>query len=164
MKGEIYLTGLILICLSLPSLSMAANALEIKIKAEKIAVIVKDGKKIERNVSTKKFQPGDTIIYTITYNNKSGEPAKDAVIDDQIPKGTTYLHDSASGAGADITFSIDGGKTFKKPTLLVYQVETVKGGKEQRVASPDQYTDIRWTLPLIPPQGSGKVTFKTMVN
>ena len=164
MKGKSLVAALILVCLSLSSHAIAANNVDIKIKAEKIAVIVKDGKKIEKTVSAKKFQPGDTIFYTITYSNNSGEPAKDAVIDDPIPTGTTYIHESASGAGADISFSIDGGKTFKKPTLLMYQVEPSKGKKEQRVASPDQYTNIRWTLPLIPPKGSGKVSFKVMVK
>jgi len=164
MRGKSFITAVILVCLTLPALAMASNAVDIKIKAEKIAVIVKDGKKIEKNVPAKKFQPGDTIIYTISYSNNSGEPAKDAVIDDPVPQGTTYVHESASGAGADITFSIDGGKTFKKPTLLMYQVDTGKGGKEQRVASPDQYTNIRWTLSSIPPKGSGKVTFKVKVK
>lgn len=164
MKRNSMLALLILFCLSWHSPALAANAVDVKIKAEKLVVIVKDGKKIERGVPAKKFQPGDTILYTITYVNNSAEPVLNAVIDDPIPQGTTYVHESATGAGADITYSIDGGKTYNKPTLLTYQVAVSKEKKERKVASPDQYTNIRWTVPTLPAKGSGKVTFKVRVK
>jgi uncharacterized repeat protein (TIGR01451 family) len=150
--------------LLLPALALAAGNVDVKIKTEKLSVVTKDGKKVARAVPASKFQPGDTIIYTITYTNNAAEPVTDAIINDPIPAGTVYVPESAKGEGADITFSIDNGKTFQKPTILYYEVE-VGGKKERKVATPDQYTNVRWTLTkTIAPKGSGKVTFRVKVK
>lgn len=163
MKRKSLLATVIMALLLIPAVLLAANSVDIKIKAEKITTVIKNGKKIQKAVPYKKFQPGDTILYTITYTNNGNETATNAVIDDPIPAGTAYLPESATGEGADVTYSIDKGKTFNKPTLLTYQVET-RGKKEQKVATPDQYTNIRWTIPTLNSKQSGKVSFKVSVK
>jgi uncharacterized repeat protein (TIGR01451 family) len=165
MKGKSIVTTLLIALLLLPAMAMAAGNVDVKIKTEKLSIELKDGKKVARAVPASKFQPGDTIIYTITYTNNAAEPVTDAVINDPIPAGTIYINNSAKGEGADITFSIDNGKTFLKPTLLFYEVSTGAGKKEQKVASPDHYTNVRWNLTgTIPPKGSGKVSFRVKVK
>ena len=163
MKTNRIIPALLCITLLLPAVSMAAGDVVVSITSAKQEIITKDGKKFSRTVPATKFVPGDTIVYFINYTNKGKEPATNAVIDDPIPQGTIFVPNSTTGTGAEITYSIDGGKTYKKPTLLFYDVEQ-GGKKEQRVASPDQYTHIRWTIPSIAPGASGRVSFKVRVK
>jgi len=164
MKGRSIVATMLITLLLLPALALAAGNVDVKMKTEKLSVVTKDGKKVARAVAATKFQPGDTIIYTITYTNNTAEPVTDAIINDPIPAGTLYVPESAKGEGSDITFSIDNGKTFQKPTILYYDVEA-GGKKERKVATPDQYTNVRWTLTkTIPPKGTGKVTFRVKVK
>lgn len=57
-------------------------------------------------------QPGDTITYTITYNNTGTDNATNVVIIDAVPTYTTYITGTASGTGTTITYSHDGGSTY----------------------------------------------------
>ena len=53
-----------------------------------------------------------------------------------------YLADSAAGPGADVSFSVDGGRTFDLPENLL-----VAGPAGQwRPATAADYTHIRWQL------------------
>jgi uncharacterized repeat protein (TIGR01451 family) len=163
MKGK-FVTTLLVALLLLPGLAMAAGSVDVKIKTEKLAVVTSGGKKVEKTVPASKFQSGDILVYTITYSNNSAEPVVDAVLNDPIPTGTVYIPDSAKGEGTDITFSIDNGKSFQKPTILFYEVNAA-GKKERRVASPDQYTNVRWVLTsALPPKGNGHVSFRVRVK
>lgn len=140
--------------------AMAKPLLSVNMKAE-TEVTVNNATK---RVPVTKISSGDVVIYTISYVNTGNEAATNAVLDDPIPKGTVYINGSAFGGDADVTFSIDGGKTFKKPSLLTYEI-TLPGGKvEKKVASPEQYTNIRWTIAKVPEGGKGQVGFKVKVK
>lgn len=158
-KGMKYL----LVCLLLlPSLAWAAPDIQVSITAEKVVVVEKDGKQVEKRVSATDVVPGDVIVYTLQYENKGDEAAQNVVLNDPIPQGTSYIVASAFGPLAEVRFSVDG-KTFKKPSLLTYTVN--KNGKtEQRKASPEQYTHIRWIVKKIPAGKSGVVGFRVKVN
>ena len=52
------------------------------------------------------------------------------------------MADSASGPGADISYSIDGGRTFDRPENL--KILDSQGLKQ--IAAADAYTHIRWQL------------------
>lgn len=165
MNRQSFFTSLLFVLMFLPSMALAAGNIDIKIKAQKLTTVIKDGKKMPKAVPTSKFQPGDTIVYTITYTNNSNEPVTNAEINDPIPDGTAYIPDSAKGEGTEITFSIDKGKTFHKPTLLYYEVGAGSKKKEKKVASPDLYTNIRWTIAKpLPPKASGSVSFNVLVK
>ena len=146
-----------------PAMARAAANIAVSITAEKEVTVTENGKKVVKAVPAKQFAPGDTIIYTVNYMNTGNEAATNAVIDDPVPQGTSYVTNTATGEGADITFSIDKGKNYKKPTLLFYEV-TVNGKKEKKTASPDLYTNIRWTVATVPAGASGKVGFKVKVK
>lgn len=141
----------------------AAPNLEIKVKAEKAKVVTKDGQKVTKMVIAKSFSPGEVIHYTILFRNTGNEEATDAVLSDPIPKGTVYIPGSATETG-DLTFSIDGGKTFKKPALLTYETKSAAGAVEKKVASPEEYTHIRWVINKIPAGSNGKVSFDVKVK
>ena len=134
--------------------------ISVSIKAEKEVTVNNVTKKIAAN----EINSGDVIFYTLSYVNSGDEAATNAVMDDPIPKGTVYLVGSAFGKDAEITFSIDGGKTFKKPSLLTYEIKNRDGSLEKRTASPEQYTHIRWTVSVIPARGSGQVGFQVRMK
>jgi uncharacterized repeat protein (TIGR01451 family) len=142
----------------LSAAAWAAPDMEIKIKAEKEKVVTKDGQKVKKMVIAKTFLPGEIIHYTVLYRNKGTEDATGAVLSDPIPEGTVYIPGSASETG-ELTFSIDRGKAFNKPALLTYEVKGVK-----QVASPEQYTNIRWVIDRVPAGANGKVSFQVKVK
>ena len=148
--------------LLLPSLALAAPDIQVSITAEKVVVVEKDGKQVEKRVPATDVIPDDVIVYTLQYENKGDETAQNVVLNDPIPQGTSYVVASALGPAAEVRFSIDG-KTFKKPSLLTYTVK--KNGKtEQRKASPEQYTHIRWVVKKVTAGKSGVVGFRVKVN
>jgi uncharacterized repeat protein (TIGR01451 family) len=148
-----------LVLLLLSAEVFAKSLVSVSMKAEKEVTVNKE----KKMVAVKAIDPGDVVLYTISYVNSGDEAATNAFMDDPVPKGTVYLDGSAFGKDADVTFSIDGGKTFKKPSVLTYEVK-VNGKMEKRIASPEQYTDIRWTVSVIPARGRGQIGFKVRVK
>jgi uncharacterized repeat protein (TIGR01451 family) len=108
--------------------------------------------------------PGDVVEYVLTYANQGTETATDVHVDDAIPKGTVYLANTATGEGAEVTFSSDGGKTFAPAVRLTYELRLPSGAVEKRVATPAEYTHVRWTLRSVPPGATGKVAFRVKVK
>src|SRR5680860_590373 len=105
--------------------------------------------------------PGEEVIYTTYYNNKSNQVADKIVITNPVPENTRYKPNSAVGADTEITYSIDGGKSFAAPEALMV---TAKNG-EQRVARPSEYTHIRWAYePVLPPGKKGNVQFRVVLR
>ena len=91
---------------------------------------------------------GEEVFYTVRVRNTGSTPTQPVVITKAIPRNTRYVAGSAAGPGADVDFSIDGGRTFDSPQQLVTRS---KAGRNER-ASVDSYTHIRWQLryPLAP--------------
>jgi uncharacterized repeat protein (TIGR01451 family) len=142
----------------------AAPKLEISVAQLKEVVETRDGKQTVRLVPTAEAKPGDVVQYVLTYVNRGDQVARDAVIDDPIPKGTTYLANTAAGEGAEIAFSNDGGKTYAPAVKLTYELKLPNGAVEKRVANPSDYTHVRWTLKSVAPGARGTVSFKVKVN
>jgi uncharacterized repeat protein (TIGR01451 family) len=149
--------------LLLPALAWAAPKVELSIQAEKEVTVTEDGKKVTKRVAAEEAAPGETIIFTITYANTGDEAATNVVVNNPLPQGTAYIPGSATEKG-EVSFSIDGGETFKKPSLLTYEVTNPDGTKEKRTASPEQYTHVRWQLPSIPAGEKGEVSFRVKVK
>jgi uncharacterized repeat protein (TIGR01451 family) len=154
----------ILTLLLLPLLVSAAPLLSVSILAEKEVASVIKGEKSSVRIPAAKINPGDVIFYTLNYENSGDEAAQNAVFDDPVPPGTVYLPGSAFGKNSEITFSIDKGATFKKPSLLTYEVRQPNGRIEKRSASPEDYTHIRWTVSTIPARGSGQAGFQVRMK
>ncbi len=155
---------LILAALLVPALALAKPLISITMMTEKEVTVVKNGEQVKTYLKVKTTSPGDTIMYTLEYENKGDEVATDVLINDPIPQGTSYVAESATGPGSDITYSIDKGKTYKKPSLLSYEVKLPNGKMEKRVASSEEYSNIRWVVKTVPAGGKGKVTFKVHVK
>lgn len=138
------------------------SAVEIRATAE-VEVKVKgdDGTEQVKRQPATKVPPGVAVIYTLRAENKGAKPADDVVVTDPIPEHMDYVDGSASTAGARLTFSVDGGKTF-----LPLEKLQVKGkdGAPRAAAGPDM-THIRWQFekPLAPGE-SRAVEFRARVE
>jgi uncharacterized repeat protein (TIGR01451 family) len=154
----------VLALLSLPIMVSAAPLLSVSILAEKEVLSVSKGEKRTTRIPATKIYPGDVIFYTLNYNNSGNEAAHNALFDDPVPLGTAYQPGSAFGKNSEITFSIDNGATFKKPSLLTYDLKLANGGIVKKSASPEDYTHIRWTVSTIAPHSSGQVGFQVRMK
>ena len=95
-----------------------AKRVTLTLKADK--KIIKDNKTIFEPIAGKaSVKPGDIIMYTVVAKNNSRCPLKNLILKQPIPKGTNYLKDSAMAIdGAELLFSIDGGKTFAAKPMV----------------------------------------------
>jgi uncharacterized repeat protein (TIGR01451 family) len=168
-KKEVYMSRyislmVVLTALLLPMAALAKPLVSVSITAEKEVTVVKSGQKVTKKVAASKINPDDVIFYTLNYINSGNEAATSVILDDPIPMGTVYLPGSAFGDGAEVTFSIDNGKSFKKPSLLVYEVKGANGQKEKRTASPEEYTHVRWIIGKIEAGAKGTVGFQVRIK
>ena len=156
-----------LICaalLVLPLSVLAEPKIVLNMTSEKEIVVEQNGKQVKKIVEAKETLPGDELIYTITYKNKGDEVAKNIGIKNPIPEGTVYVLDSAQGNNADITFSIDKGKSFKKPGMLTYERKNSTGKSVKNKASYEQYSHVKWLVNEVQPGKGGAVSYKVKVK
>ena len=98
------------------------------------------------NVDLTVAAPGDTLTYTVVYSNVGVGLATDVVVDQAIPDNSTYVENSAAGAGMVITFQHEAN-----------------GGYDLSQSAP--VTDIRYDRTAnLAPGGNGTVTFKVIVD
>lgn len=94
-------------------------------------------------------------MYTVIAKNNSRCSLKNLVLKQPIPKGTQYVKDSAIAIdGAELLFSIDGGKTFSLQPKIGKQV----------VPAAD-YNYLRWRfIGKTPAKAQVKTTYKLQVK
>lgn len=138
--------------------------IELKITGEKEVVRIKDGKKILETVPTDQIQRGDVFVYTVTYLNSGQSTANNVTVVAPIPANTVYVLGSAVGKDTQITFSIDGGKTYLEPPVLL-KVKDKTGREIVRPAPPEMFTHIKWVVQTpVHPQGTGTTTFRVKIK
>lgn len=105
-----------------------------------------NGQKQKTLVPAGKVVPGTEVIWTVTANNVCKLPSDNVTINNPVPEHMTLVPNSASGAGSDITFSVDG-KQFAPAGKL-----TVLENGAPRPARAEEYKHIRWQFknPLQP--------------
>src|SRR5680860_314682 len=139
----------------------AADVKLTSVVEKEVVTTTADGVDVTEIVPATTVIPGEEVIYTTYYNNKSNQVADKIVITNPVPENTRYKPNSAVGADTEITYSIDGGKSFAAPEALMV---TAKNG-EQRVARPSEYTHIRWAYePVLPPGKKGNVQFRVVLR
>ena len=125
-----------------------------------VAVVMPDGKKAIKRQPVSKATVGTEIIYTTTFTNTGEKPAGSIVITNPVPENTCYVRRSASGANTDISFSVDGGKSFSAPDKL-----KIMEGHRQRPVRPSDITHVRWTYRGELAAGkSSDVSFKVVIK
>lgn len=138
-----------------------AQTVELVTKAEREVEVVEKGVKVKKVTPAQKMVPGDEVLYTVTYTNKTAKPAEKIAVTNPVPRHTRYKDGSAAGEGADITYSVDGGKSFATPDKLTVAIKDKSGKDIVRPASAAEYTHIRWLLKQnVAPGQSGSVRFR----
>ena len=141
-----------------------AQSVEFVTKAEREVEVEEKGVRIKKLAPPQKMVPGDEVLYTITYTNKLAKPAENIAVTNPLPKHTRYQEGSAAGDNADITFSVDGGKTFAPPNQLSVTVKDKSGKDTVRPAGGADYTHIRWVIKQsVAPGQSGAVRFRAVI-
>jgi uncharacterized repeat protein (TIGR01451 family) len=123
-----------------------AQRVALTLKADK--KVTKDNKDIFQPIAGKAaVKPGDVIKYTVVARNNSRCPLKNLILKQPIPRGTNYLKDTAMAIdGAELLFSIDGGKTFVAKPMVGMQA-----------APATSYNYLRWKF-------NGLMTSNTQVK
>lgn len=87
-------------------------------------------------------------IYTGRFHYQGEAPARGLRIVLPIPPGMRYISGSATGPGAELSYSADGGRSFAPADQL---------------PAPGDYTHIRWDLPgRYAPGTRGLVSFRAI--
>ena len=160
-------TLLMLAALALTLLPMDAWAkpeVKVAMTAEKQIAVVENGKTVVKRVKADTVESGQTLFYTLTVTNRGDEKAANVVLNNPFPEGTVYVADSAYGEGTQILFSADGGQRYDVPARLTVQVKKADGSVEKRIATPEEYTHIRWTIAEVLPGGEMKLGYQATVK
>jgi uncharacterized repeat protein (TIGR01451 family) len=113
---------------------------ELKASAATEQEVIEQGQKVRRLVPAGKVLPGDEVVWTITATNVCKTPTDNVAIANPVPAQMTYVTGSATGAGTEVAYSLDG-KDFKDAANLT--VHSDDGAP--RAARADEYRAIRWT-------------------
>ncbi len=155
---------LIMTVMALAAPALAQPVLKIEITAETEREELVDGRKVIRTVPAEDVSSGQVVIYTLKVVNSGDQPATGVKVTDPVPDGTAFIAGSVFGDRAEVSYSIDGGRSYKQPSLLTYQADRGDGTLESRVATPEQYTHIRWVLETVPAGSSRSVGFRALVK
>ena len=113
-------------------------------------VVGKDakGKAIETLVPFTKVLPGEEVVYVLSTNNPGTEPVTDIAVTLPVPPEMTYAVGSAETVGAQVSFSVDGGKTFTPIDRLL----VVAPDGASRPGLVEDINQVRWLInqPLAP--------------
>jgi uncharacterized repeat protein (TIGR01451 family) len=105
--------------------------------------------------------PGDRVFYTLEIRNRGGADVVGPAITQPIPAHMLYVADSATGPGAEVTYSVDGGVIFDRPENLR------KVGPDRRAhrAIASDYTHIRWKFRItLKPKSVAYARFRAVVK
>lgn len=119
---------------------VSSAAIALKAIAEVETRLSFNGREASKLVPADRVVPGDEIFYTLEIRNTGGAtlPAPSVVY--PIPDHTRYVADSAIGPGAEVSYSVDGGRSFDQPENL--KVAGPAGAP--RPADAADYTHVRW--------------------
>ena len=135
----------LLLGLSVATASLAQRlpkGVTVRTIAEVETRILVNGRDAIKLVPAERLSPGDEIIYTLEIRNAGPVLIRPLTVPYQIPDHVRYVADSAVGPGADVSFSVDGGRTYAWPDGL-----TVEGPQGVlRPATAADYTHILWRL------------------
>jgi uncharacterized repeat protein (TIGR01451 family) len=127
---------------ALAGAQVPANPIAIKAVAEVEVRTLEQGRETSKLVPADQVSPGDRLFYTLEVRNTEAALVAAPTVTSPIPEHMEYVADSAVGPGAEVSFSVDGGRSFDVPEKL--KVRTPEGSLRPAVAA--DYTHIRWQL------------------
>jgi uncharacterized repeat protein (TIGR01451 family) len=150
-----------LLCFALVAAGQTtSDGLSVRSIAEVESRSVRAGRTIVKLVPADRVVPGDRVIYTLEVRNTGTTALETPVVSHPVPEHVRYVADSALGPAAEVSYSVDGGKSFERAENL--KVPPPEGSKPAVAAD---YTDIRWQLknPL-KPNSVAFVRFRAVVK
>jgi uncharacterized repeat protein (TIGR01451 family) len=138
-----------------------ASPLEIKSIAEVESRSVQSGHTVVKLIPADRVAPGDRVMYTLEVRNTGAAPIEVPLVTYAIPEHMRYMADSAVGPGAEVSYSVDAGRSFESADAL--KVQGPDGRLRPAVAA--DYTDIRWQLKnSLKPNSVAFVRFRALVK
>jgi uncharacterized repeat protein (TIGR01451 family) len=136
------LSGMVVFAAKNETVGRALNILRPDVKVQ-ITGTVERGDQMLSLDKAEAVKAGETLEWKINSANEGNASAKNYRVVGQIPKGTVFVADSAkSEAGAQVSYSIDGGKSFSAQPLIE---EKQADGSVKKVAAPlSMYTQLRF--------------------
>ena len=143
-----------------PTFAQTQDCIALKSVAEvEQEVVAANGQKSTKLVPATTVVPGTVVTWTVTADNVCKQPSDKVTINNAIPEHMTYVASSATGQGADITYSLDG-KAFGTPEQL-----TVQENGAARKARADEYKHIRWVFrSALAPGAQAVARFRAVLN
>jgi len=120
----------------------AALPLLVRAVAEIESKSMEAGREVVKLVPADRVVPGDRVIYTLEVQN-TGTAALDApIVIHPVPEHMRYVADTAVGPAAEVSYSVDGGRSFDRAENL----KMLGTDSLPRPAVAADYTHIRWQL------------------
>jgi uncharacterized repeat protein (TIGR01451 family) len=138
MRGLLIAVGVIA-ALNCPA---APDPISIKAIAEVEQSSQVHGREATKLIPADRVVSGDSVFYTLEVRNTASTSVQRPVVTYPIPAHMTYTADSAVGPGTEVTYSVDGGRSFDAPENL--RIQEPDG--EARAATAADYSHIRWQL------------------
>lgn len=105
--------------------------------------------------------PGDLVLYTLEIRNVGTKPVASPTVTTPVPAHMSYVPESASGPGADVSYSVDGGQGYDRPDNL----QVLDGEGRLRPANASDYTHIQWKLKItLKPKSVAFTRFRAVVK
>jgi uncharacterized repeat protein (TIGR01451 family) len=124
------------------ALAQAVDPIVVKTIAEVESKRAAGDRGTSKLVPADRVVPGDEVIYTLAVRNTGAAAVAAPTVTKAVPEHTVYIADSAVGPGAEVSYSVDGGRTFDRAENL-----TVQGADgHPRPALAADITHIRWQL------------------
>jgi hypothetical protein len=96
-------------------------------------------------------------LYTLRFRHEGEAPLAVLQLVHPLPAGEEYVPHSATGPRAEISYSVDGGRSFGRPGELRRPADPDDSGQAtDRAATPADYSHIRWEIPGAPSTGPGR--------
>jgi uncharacterized repeat protein (TIGR01451 family) len=134
--------------------------LAVKAIAERVQPTSRGGRETTELVNADEVVPGDEVIYTLEIRNTSTVALPHPTVDYPIPEHMRYVANSAIGAGADVSYSVDQGHRFDRPENL-----KIADAHGERPATAADYTHIRWQLKhVLKPNSVAMAHFRAVVK
>jgi hypothetical protein len=102
-------------------------------------------------------------LHTLRFRHEGEAPLAVLQLVHELPAGEEYVPHSATGPRAEISYSVDGGRSFGGPGELRRPADPDDSEQAtERAATPADYSHIRWEIPGPHPPGlAGLVSFRT---
>jgi uncharacterized repeat protein (TIGR01451 family) len=117
-----------------------SDAISVRAIAEVGVGTLEQGREVTKLVPADRLVSGDLVMYSLEVRNTGMAVVRAPMVTYPVPQHLSYVADSAVGPGTEISYSVDGGRTFDTADNL--KLKDADG--QVRTAAAAHYTHIRW--------------------